>query len=225
LVCSPSANDRLRAGRGLVAACSHFSSSAVYIRPAWVTGLTCAGLKGLQPIYNYFRDYDAVTGRYLQSDPIGLLGGTGTYSYAGGNPNGSIDPFGLDALSLGQGYTGRIDLFNYGGQSSFEIHVYNNSGREVGIYGPKGWIAKHGFSDARPPGLPVEVVNTCRGIAVDKLRASGQLPPKGTANIKGSRLVKFLRLWGLFAVAEQELKPSNDHACELDPTRDNCYPE
>jgi len=45
---------------------------------------------------NYFRDYDASTGRYAQSDPIGLGGGTSTYAYAGMNPLRSIDPNGLD---------------------------------------------------------------------------------------------------------------------------------
>ncbi|EFF49457.1 RhsD protein [Xanthomonas citri pv. aurantifolii str. ICPB 10535] len=44
---------------------------------------------------NYFRDYEAATGRYGQSDPIGLKGGTSTYSYVAANPINSLDRNGL----------------------------------------------------------------------------------------------------------------------------------
>ena len=47
--------------------------------------------------YNYFRDYDPTTGRYIQSDPIGLWGGLNRYVYGNGDPQGYIDPFGLKA--------------------------------------------------------------------------------------------------------------------------------
>ena len=46
--------------------------------------------------YNYYRDYDPGTGRYVESDPIGLDGGNmSTYSYVNGEPLDYIDPNGL----------------------------------------------------------------------------------------------------------------------------------
>ncbi|MEW8139734.1 MAG: RHS repeat-associated core domain-containing protein, partial [Candidatus Thiodiazotropha endolucinida] len=44
--------------------------------------------------YNYFRDYDPSTGRYVQEDPIGLRGGYNTYIYVHDNPLRYIDPTG-----------------------------------------------------------------------------------------------------------------------------------
>lgn len=45
--------------------------------------------------YNYFRDYNPQTGRYTQSDPIGLEGGVNTFVYVDNNPVSNIDPDGL----------------------------------------------------------------------------------------------------------------------------------
>jgi RHS repeat-associated protein len=45
--------------------------------------------------YNYFRDYDPATGRYVESDPIGLSGGISTYAYVGSSALNRSDKNGL----------------------------------------------------------------------------------------------------------------------------------
>jgi uncharacterized protein RhaS with RHS repeats len=43
-------------------------------------------------VYNYMRDYDPATGRYVDSDPIGLAGGVNRYGDVAANP---VDPTSL----------------------------------------------------------------------------------------------------------------------------------
>jgi RHS repeat-associated protein len=49
--------------------------------------------------YNGFRDYDPSTGRYVQSDPVGLIAGINTYIYAADSPVSHSDPNGTNLLS------------------------------------------------------------------------------------------------------------------------------
>ena len=47
--------------------------------------------------YNYFRDYSPETGRYIESDPIGLEGGLNTFGYVEATPLTKSDPEGKQA--------------------------------------------------------------------------------------------------------------------------------
>ena len=53
-------------------------------------------------VYNYYRNFDPATGRYVQSDPLGHLGGINTYAYAANNPLMVIDPYGLYCLKMNE---------------------------------------------------------------------------------------------------------------------------
>jgi len=57
--------------------------------------------------YNYFRDYEPGTGRYVESDPIGLGGGQSTYAYVEGKPLQLKDSLGLYGEQCGSGFTDR----------------------------------------------------------------------------------------------------------------------
>jgi uncharacterized protein RhaS with RHS repeats len=54
--------------------------------------------------YNMQRDYDPQVGRYVESDPIGLMGGLNTYTYVRDLPVSKIDPTGEDAIVVYGGY-------------------------------------------------------------------------------------------------------------------------
>ncbi|QQZ29728.1 RHS repeat protein [Thiothrix subterranea] len=66
--------------------------------------------------YNFHRDYNPQTGRYVQSDPIGLGGGMNSFGYVLGNPLSLIDLLG-----------------NKWGTASFVSHYYFGKGAAVNL--------------------------------------------------------------------------------------------
>ncbi|WP_313422932.1 RHS repeat domain-containing protein [Stenotrophomonas rhizophila] len=109
--------------------------------------------------YNYFRDYEPGSGRYSQSDPIGLAGGESPYSYVEGDPAGSADPAGLQrARSIPIPTPGPVGGYDYYNERySSDGNGYSGSGgpenapigQAIGLAfelsRPSGWLDPNGF--------------------------------------------------------------------------------
>ena len=59
--------------------------------------------------YNYYRDYDAGVGRFLEPDPIRLAAGLNLYVYVKGSPTAVTDPSGLDSQVPADGRLRRLE--------------------------------------------------------------------------------------------------------------------
>ncbi|PCJ34069.1 MAG: hypothetical protein COA75_14225 [Cellvibrionales bacterium] len=102
--------------------------------------------------YNYFRDYDPQTGRYVQSDPIGLSGGLNTYAYVGNNPIMKTDPLGLVEW-IGTQTTAAAGEF--GGAVIFTFNLETKC-----IKGKKGTIKVRAGGGAAMLGLPLSATHS-----------------------------------------------------------------
>ena len=72
--------------------------------------------------YNYFRDYEPLSGRYVESDPIGLKGGISTYAYVSNKPLTASDAKGLTIWTFRWGIGGGVGYYGVGA-SVYNLNV------------------------------------------------------------------------------------------------------
>ncbi len=103
--------------------------------------------------YNFFRDYDSGLGRYIQSDIVGLKGGTNTYSYALQNPIQYVDILGLDV--------------NFCYYSDFPTHIgfgiVGEDAKTQGFY-PKRHRSPRGPGIVKPDPNPGDEPRECKTV-------------------------------------------------------------
>jgi RHS repeat-associated protein len=110
--------------------------------------------------YNYFRYYDPSTGRYTQSDRLGLFDGPNTYTYVYNNPLIYTDPtgeFGLVGAGIGAVIEVGIQLATNGGN----VNCIN--WKHVAISAAVGFVAPGALASAGTAFKSAKAANKVQG--------------------------------------------------------------
>lgn len=120
--------------------------------------------------YNYFRDYEPGTGRYVESDPLGVSADKNTYRYALDNPLRYYDTKGQNALEI---LSGVVVI----GGACFIIHCEFTAKNVCNKQYPD-WQHDIGQANARL-GCVVKILKACLSlgsVAVDPIKESITMP-------------------------------------------------
>jgi RHS repeat-associated protein len=133
--------------------------------------------------HNGFRDYDPQTGKYLQSDPIGLYGGSySTYAYVGGNPISRVDPSGL---ATWYGGTSGAGAFGPWGVTGGEGSYYDTTTGKFGFYNfngdAKGLILDAGYNFGFQTGNSCDFKDKSKYVTIDIVFFSVSLVSNSTS--------------------------------------------